>query len=515
MFKKAFLLFTVFFTILTRAQDNYEVYNNVHRKILHETAQKDFNKALIAADSLYKATVTPPYKVRSLLLIATLYEQKNDLEKAINYAQKGEEIAEKANDYDWLSRIYGFIASQYRILKMYDKCRLYIEKAVAASKKIDNPVQSYKVNGLMLQLLARINMEQGNFQKAINRFKKAQENFDKIPSKEFFTASNNQLLGSCYLNAKLYDQAINCYKNALVYTDVAMPGSAMSGTIYQELCLAYVRKGELDEAKKYLDRAKKYASKSQYAALDKEIYNTAQEYYAIKKDINNFAIATVKKDSLSEKIITQKSKFVNNKYQNLERQNALEKRNSSTKSLLIGISLVFIIVNLLFTIAYRKRQKKQVKKIQHVIEGINKELKQKYNKPIEASGTFLISVTTEHSLLEKLKTFESQNRFTDRNMSLSYMASTMDTNTKYLSYIIKKYRNKDFTTYTNELRINYILDKLNNDPTYRKYKISILAEDAGFSSHSMFTTNFKTITGVSPSEFIKYIQKRDIHSFVS
>ncbi|NHQ79773.1 AraC family transcriptional regulator, partial [Elizabethkingia miricola] len=60
---------------------------------------------------------------------------------------------------------------------------------------------------------------------------------------------------------------------------------------------------------------------------------------------------------------------------------------------------------------------------------------------------------------------------------------------------------------------NYILEKLNNDPRYRKYKISILAEEAGFSSHSMFTTNFKSITGISPSEFVKYIQKRDVESF--
>ncbi|WER14059.1 tetratricopeptide repeat protein [Elizabethkingia miricola] len=230
MFKKVYLLLTVFFILSAKAQD-YVSYNIVHQKILHEIAQKDFDKALIAADSLYKSTTLPSYKVRSLLLIATLYQQKNDLETAINYAQKGEEIAEKANDYDWLSRVYGFIASQYGVLKIYNKSRSYIQKALAASKKIEDPIQSYKVNGLMLQLLARIDMQQGYFNEAIDKFKTAQKNFDKIPSKEFFTASNNQLLGSCYLNAKQYDLAINCYKDALLYTDIKMPESALSGTI--------------------------------------------------------------------------------------------------------------------------------------------------------------------------------------------------------------------------------------------------------------------------------------------
>ncbi|WER14058.1 helix-turn-helix domain-containing protein [Elizabethkingia miricola] len=214
-----------------------------------------------------------------------------------------------------------------------------------------------------------------------------------------------------------------------------------------------------------------------------------------------------------KKITTQNNKFISDKFQNLERQNAIEKRNASTKTILIWISLVFIAVNLLFSVIYKRRQKKQAQKIQSVIERLNHEIKQKDSKPVENSGVLLMSVTTEKLLLEKLKAFESQNRFTDKNMSLSYMVSTMDTNTKYLSYIIKKYRNKDFTTYTNELRINYILEKLNNDPRYRKYKISILAEEAGFSSHSMFTTNFKSITGISPSEFVKYIQKRDVESF--
>uniref|UniRef100_UPI003AFB1A7D helix-turn-helix domain-containing protein n=1 Tax=Elizabethkingia meningoseptica TaxID=238 RepID=UPI003AFB1A7D len=68
------------------------------------------------------------------------------------------------------------------------------------------------------------------------------------------------------------------------------------------------------------------------------------------------------------------------------------------------------------------------------------------------------------------------------------VASYLNTNTKYLSYMIKKYKKKDFSGYVNELRINCIIGKLNTDPVYRQYKISVLAEEAGFSSHSKFAT---------------------------
>ena len=83
----------------------------------------------------------------------------------------------------------------------------------------------------------------------------------------------------------------------------------------------------------------------------------------------------------------------------------------------------------------------------------------------------------------------------------------MKTNTKYLSYIINNYRNKDFNSYVNELRINYIIAKMETDSRYLNYKISYLAEECGFATHSQFTTVFRNITGLSPSTFITYLRK--------
>jgi len=44
-----------------------------------ETSQKDFNKALKIADSLYTVSQTPILKVKSLMLSATLYDQPGEL----------------------------------------------------------------------------------------------------------------------------------------------------------------------------------------------------------------------------------------------------------------------------------------------------------------------------------------------------------------------------------------------------------------------------------------------------
>lgn len=164
------------------------------------------------------------------------------------------------------------------------------------------------------------------------------------------------------------------------------------------------------------------------------------------------------------------------------------------------MTVLFILGNILFFIIYRYRQKKRINKIKDILNRLAEENKlvQTDPKKSENNTTSVMPEETEKTLLEKLNIFEQEVRF-------------MDANTKYLSYIIKKYRAKDFATYTNELRINYILKKLSTEPIYRQYKISALADEVGMSSHSKFTTTFKNVAGVSPSEFIKFISKNENH----
>ena len=93
-------------------------------------------------------------------------------------------------------------------------------------------------------------------------------------------------------------------------------------------------------------------------------------------------------------------------------------------------------------------------------------------------------------MVQKLTQFENSKHFTKQDMSLAMLASQFDTNTKYLSEVINTHKNKNFNSYINELRINYIIDKLKNNNKYSQYKISYLAEESGFSSHSSFATVF-------------------------
>ncbi|HTG56697.1 MAG TPA: helix-turn-helix domain-containing protein, partial [Niabella sp.] len=122
-----------------------------------------------------------------------------------------------------------------------------------------------------------------------------------------------------------------------------------------------------------------------------------------------------------------------------------------------------------------------------------------------SKGIISISAETEQLLISGLNEFENSIQFLKNGISLPVLAAQLNTNTKYLSYIIKLQKQADFNGYVNKLRINYVVTKLQKDPTWRQYKVSALADVSGFSSPSQFAAIFKSTTGLSPSAFLRQL----------
>ncbi len=173
---------------------------------------------------------------------------------------------------------------------------------------------------------------------------------------------------------------------------------------------------------------------------------------------------------------------------------------------LLGIVALFIIVWLVLRYRYRRRSLQYEEFIQYFKKREYDDLRLKPKKEVGKSST--IPKSTEMHLIKKLEQFERSTQFTKQDMSLAYLASQFDTNTRYLSGIINMHKDKNFNSYINELRINYIIDKLQHEPKYLQYKISYLAEECGFTSHSSFATVFKSVTGISPTAFIDIMRSQ-------
>src|SRR5690606_26953467 len=118
----------------------------------------------------------------------------------------------------------------------------------------------------------------------------------------------------------------------------------------------------------------------------------------------------------------------------------------------------------------------------------------------------LMPEETEASILEQLKTFEQGTQYLQPNLSLAQLAVEFQVNTKYLSHTINNHKGNDFNNYINGLRIQYIIQKLRENPEYLNYKISYLSSECGFSSHSKFSSAFKHVTGHTPSAFSEKVR---------
>lgn len=124
-----------------------------------------------------------------------------------------------------------------------------------------------------------------------------------------------------------------------------------------------------------------------------------------------------------------------------------------------------------------------------------------------ANTNFVIKDETKTEILDKLIKLEEKKYFLKQDFTLHNVAKRLKTNTAYLSKIVNNELDKNFSTYVNELRINYIIIELKNNSKLRSYSINAIAEEIGYKSPESFTKYFKVATGISPSVYIKKINK--------
>ncbi|MFT3920103.1 tetratricopeptide repeat protein [Cloacibacterium sp.] len=519
-FFKILLVFTFFVCFLSKAQSP-EKYNALYVKTYLETSQSDFPKAIKVADSLYSISETPYFKAKSLMLSATLYQQSGDFKKSVEYALKSDEILKDSDNLIWKAKISGFLSTQYRILGLYENSKKYVVKTEGIINEINDSAKTDIISGQILQEKAYYALDKKNYKQSIYLLEKAKLHFNqnKTQDNHFIIAECQQLLGLNYYKLENYDKSITFYENALSKLENE-PDNYLKGLVYNGLAAVYVKKNSLEESKDYLDKAEKIAKQSSYLNLKSEIYKTSQDYYIAINDLKKSTQLRSKQDSLSDEIVSKERKFIDSSISNLENEKQKVVDKSEIKTTVIFLFALVLLILLLLFFLYRRKQKKDYLKVKHIVEEWksvqNEDVKfgeliednefSNNDEDLDSANSMMVPIT-EKKILDKLAKFENQTLFTRSNISLPYVAAFCETNTKYLSHIINKHKEKNFNSYINDLRIYYILKLLNEEPIYKKYKIATLAEKSGFSSSSKFAVAFKKVTDVSPSLFIKHLEE--------
>lgn len=265
---------------------------------------------------------------------------------------------------------------------------------------------------------------------------------------------------------------------------------------------------------------------SEYLVVQKSLWETTADYYSLTDEASKLKDAMSKRDSIVSLLSNSKLEYINNSYSDLKNKNEKTLKMSKGKNYIILFIGLLLLSGLVYIFWYKQKKKKEIAGIRSYVESLINQHKESLNSvsieeeeegeneiqtqiKTKVQQDNLMTQETEMKISNHLKEFEKENLFLNGDISLSWLASYCKTNIKYLSHYIKVNKKKDFNNYINELRINYIIMKLINEPVYRKYKIATLAEETGFSSPNKFSTIFKQVTSSSPSTFISELIESD------
>ena len=105
----------------------------------------------------------------------------------------------------------------------------------------------------------------------------------------------------------------------------------------------------------------------------------------------------------------------------------------------------------------------------------------------------------ERELFERVSAMMEKGLYTRKGLTIAELATTLGTNTKYISSCINTGAGCSFVDYVNGYRVRFAQKKLQETPQMR---LSDIADAAGFASESAFYRNFKAVTGQTPAEWL-------------
>ena len=124
---------------------------------------------------------------------------------------------------------------------------------------------------------------------------------------------------------------------------------------------------------------------------------------------------------------------------------------------------------------------------------------QEPNFSVEKSEVF-------EKLHKAIKQWTSEKGFLNNNISLSSLATELNTNTAYLSQVFNKKIGVSFSEYISSCRVEYLISEVRKNPELMSNKSSIqIAEMAGFMSIDAYTSAFKRHVGKTPRQYFAEI----------
>lgn len=412
--------------------------------------------------------------------IAEYYKYTRQFDKAIfHYRDNLKELKKlsKSSAYQkakvWgvsLESSYLNIADVFIKLKKVDSAKLYVKNAESILDTIDSDLSKY----YKLQLKVReleINLLTGNIDSAKVHYANAlniNPTYLKESDKEYWTSYYSGMIS--YEEKDFKNAIYNLESIDTTNTEFAISLGLFHNEIYKVLYKSYLKTRNLKKADYYFEK--------HLVSMKSQI------------DINNRVNSNFKEIEI-------------NNYNNEVR--IVKTQNLRNRLIILFVSVLFLIILFFTVIIYKNRLNNDKVKLELLLKRISK--KEERNKKSKAPFVKIKDVEVSR-IIRGLDEMEDEKYFLKMDCTASNLAKKINTNTTYLSKIINSHYQKNFTEYINDLRIDFTLDRLNNNKLFSQYSILAIANEIGFKSKESFNSAFKKRTGVLPSNLIKALNKQ-------
>lgn len=505
---KYILIYLLFLSPFLLGQKSYKT-----KEVSLLKKQKKFlttfpKESITIGEKLVKNTNNDSIKGISLLNLSSAYLLIGNYEKALSYNKSSIPYIDKNSDS--FNRIFARInlSDLYKNLGLFDLSEKMNKQCFEIFEKAPPSDNSFYTLAMIYFDIANLNIYANQYDKSTEMFKKSLFYLEKsknIKEKKYsdrFKAFILTLLANIYTDKEQYKQAKKYIDEASIL-EKKDPNPIARINIYRDVSIIYLANNQPQLAIDTLSNiinSDNIPLESRAAFYDilahsyKKLHNKDKEILYMNKldSITSLKSANEKKTS------NMISKIANEELQN-------EKEYLFKIRILYAITILSFSMLLVFL--YRK-YKKKIKEQKRLYEKLTEKIRN--NKPSTAETKISLTDSKEQEIINLLDNFEEKKMYLNKDISLPNLAAKFKTNTVYLSDVINKHKKKNFNSYINELRINYITKEIYNNPKFSQYKISYLADLCGFSSHSIFASIFKKTTGISPSVYIQMCRNNQL-----
>ncbi|UQB68842.1 helix-turn-helix domain-containing protein [Epilithonimonas zeae] len=545
--KKSLYLMLILFSFYTVSYS--QTSRETQRNIINSYNRIEIDDKEIASMDKVKKLADQSKKIdfqqgvlRGLTMLQKIALMKNDYILSGKYSDEAEVLAEKLKNNSALSAIYLYRGKINIILDKLPEAEVILNKSLGYAEKIENPADRHIQ---LCRIYANFaGMYEGKNDPK-NWYVSTKKSLDAIETTPTNNLTEYQKSKYYYLYifelmnmGNYYGYAVNPPKPELAEPYfkkmMAFEKSApeyfkiLDLEAYESMSSFYLVKGDyqqsIDYAQKLLLTEK---TKSNHRERLMAYRNIKDAYRLLKDDVKEnqyLRLYTALNDSI---IQSEKKAIVHQSRDEIKKANV--KNEQSKKTLLFYGGIVIVIIAFGSWVLVRRNNRILRKNYEAMIDRLkvesvqtensinviheiedNTQIEPDFTDEFEASNKNLISAETEARILRRLSAFEKSDKFLRKDFTVSHLATHLNTNSKYLAEIIKNNKSQNFSNYINNLRINYIVHKLYNDPKYREYKISYLAEECGYASPQVFVLAFKKINGVTPSYFIQSLKEDEV-----